>query len=179
MKNKDLTQEYVHECFDYNSKTGDLIWLNRPRHHFTRDSTQKLINGRFSGRVAGFLSGQGYRSVSLSNTSFLASRVIHLYMTGALPNGEIDHINHDRDDNRWENLRVVSRKQNCRNVSIRKTNKYGATGVHFCDLARKWRAQIGFNNRRIALGTYDDFETALRARRDAEVRYGFHPNHGI
>ena len=54
--------------------------------------------------------------------------------------------------------------------TIRRNNKSGVPGVHWVSSRRRWRASICFKGERIFLGSYDDFEDAVRARREAEER---------
>jgi hypothetical protein len=97
---------------------------------------------------------------------------------GEWPNGQVDHINGDRSDNRICNLRIVDSQQNCRNQKLRKTNATGTMGVYFHKLTGKWTAQIMQSGKRIHLGLFDTKEGAISARKLAEVGYGYHPNHG-
>jgi hypothetical protein len=84
-----------------------------------------------------------------------------------------------RDDNRWENLRDVSRHENLKNQRLAKSNSSGITGVYWHSQAKKWGAQIKHNYRTIHLGMHEDIEDAKKAREDANKRYAFHENHGL
>jgi len=99
-------------------------------------------------------------------------------MTGDLPEDEVDHINNDRTDNRWENLRGSSRIENSRNRRLPKNNRSGAIGVHFSNLERKWVAVICVNSVPKRLGAYKSFEAARVRRMAANIKYGFGGNHG-
>jgi hypothetical protein len=133
-------------------------------------------NGQFAGKPA-FETGcdQGYRRGQLLGRSVYAHRVIWALVTGEWPHGDIDHLNGDRTDNRWSNLRAVDRITNSRNASISRRNSTGAVGVHRHKTAR-WTASIGVNRRSVYLGAFSTFEAALAARQEAERQYGFHPN---
>lgn len=91
---------------------------------------------------------------------------------------EIDHINHDRSDNRIENLRLVTGGENKKNQSIRKRNKSGFTGVGWHSKAKKWRAEIKSGGVYMYLGLYSSIGDAVNARKMAEIELGFHDNHG-
>ena len=84
-------------------------------------------------------------------------------------NLDVDHINHNRLDNRRENLRVVNRVQNNRNKGLSKYNTSGCTGVSRA--RNKWEAYITMNNKKVYLGHYDNKEDAIAARKDAEEKY--------
>ena len=132
------------------------------------------------GEVVGTPNAQGYLRVNCrinwKRYDFLAHRVAFLLATGRWPNAT-DHINGVRDDNRWGNLREVDHETNMRNVRLRKTNKTGVTGVHRRG-GGLFRAAIGSGEDRENLGSFDDFFQAVCARKSAEVRCGYHENHG-
>ena len=83
----------------------------------------------------------------------------------------VDHINHNTLDNRKENLRVVSNSDNLKNSRIRIDNKTGYKGVRFDRFRNKWSAEIKVNYKKIHLGRYEKFEDAVRARKNAEIKY--------
>lgn len=88
---------------------------------------------------------------------------------GDIPDGmEIDHINRIKDDNRIENLRVVTKRQNCCNLS---TNTSGIPGVIWCKQQKKWRARIWVNGKNKHLGLFENIEDAKVARKKAEQTY--------
>jgi hypothetical protein len=93
-----------------------------------------------------------------------------LYMTGAWPDGDVDHINGDGADNRWANLRCVTHAENLWNAKKRKDNNSGYFGVSFARRERKWRAQIVVNKTYYSLGDHATAEGAARARDAAAVR---------
>lgn len=84
-------------------------------------------------------------------------------------NFDIDHINHKTNDNRKENLRIVTRSQNQMNTKLRKDNTSSAKGVYYGN--NKWVASIQVNKKRIYLGSFDKFEDAVRVRKEAENKY--------
>ena len=91
-----------------------------------------------------------------------------------LYNGEkydVDHMNHQRYDNRKNNLRVCSHRNNGKNLSLAKNNTSGITGVRFDNKLQKWIVEIMVNYKTIWLGTFDKSDDALKARREAEDKY--------
>lgn len=82
-----------------------------------------------------------------------------------------DHINRDKTDNRKCNLRKATTAQNTKNASISKRNKSGVSGVRFNTRANKWVAYITCDYKRYNLGTFEDFDSAVRARLLAEKEY--------
>jgi hypothetical protein len=140
----------------------------------------RLINsvGRNKGREAGILNDNGYRIVSIDSKRFRAHRIIWLLFNGEMPSSDIDHINGIRDDNRIENLRVVSRSENLKNQKIRSDNKSGVIGVSWGRSNGKWCVRIKSVSKYLYLGSYTDFFEACCVRKSAELRLGYHKNHG-
>lgn len=87
-----------------------------------------------------------------------------------VPNGyEIDHINRKPNDNRKENLRIVTHTGNMANLSVRRNNKWGCKGIYACP--NGYRAQININGTRKYLGSFRTLEEAISAREQAEREY--------
>ena len=91
---------------------------------------------------------------------------------------QVDHINGIRSDNKWSNLRHATQLENTRNRKKSSRNKSGVTGVIWDKSKEKWQARIGVCGKSITLGRFDDFDSAVISRKLAEVKYGFHKNHG-
>lgn len=122
-----------------------------------------------AGRVAGSLSKtRGYVVVPLDRKVYRAHRLAWLYMTGEWPAGVIDHVDRDRSNNRWSNLREVTAAGNAQNASLRKDNKSGVKGVSWCNTNKKWLAQLRVDNRNNFLGYFDSIQEAAEARGRAE-----------
>jgi hypothetical protein len=105
--------------------------------------------------------------------AYMAHRLAWLYMTGAFPKEQIDHINLDRADNRWRNLREATQSQNRANVSAYANNTSGIKGVNWDKRAGKWRAQIYIAGRKTLLGMFsakDDCSYRLCEGRPQDVR---------
>jgi hypothetical protein len=97
-----VTPEIVREMLDYDPETGVLKWRVRPS------------QGVRAGSATGCLREDGYLGVRIRMQTHLAHRLAWLWMTGDWPPSghEIDHINTNRADNRWGNLRLATRSQN-------------------------------------------------------------------
>lgn len=107
-----------------------------------------------------------------------AHRVVWAFAHGSWPTGFIDHVNGNRSDNRIENLRDVSSGTNGKNKAQNTRNVSGVTGVSWCKERRRWRAKITSDYETTILGHFEDFDEAVRVRREAEREKNFHPNHG-
>lgn len=86
----------------YNPKTGEFTYLSSKG----RKTPDLVVRS---------LDRHGYTRVSYKGKRYLAHRVAFLFQTGEWPEGDVDHINGVRSDNKWENLRIASRKQNLAN----------------------------------------------------------------
>lgn len=136
----------------------------------TRLSTNKLV---------GTISTKGYLCCGFNGKTVYAHRIAWCLASGQDldVNVQVDHINHDRLDNRLSNLRTTDNRGNSKNKTMRKINKSGATGVIFHKASCKWRAFIKVEYKQVHLGLFEDFNDAVAARKFAEVKYGFHENH--
>ncbi len=157
-----LTQEELKRQLNYNSDTGDFTWNIKKKH------------SRFQiGDIAGCKVIQGYIVIKLDAKVYKAHRLAWLYMEGYLPENEIDHINRIKNDNRWKNLRHVSRKCNRRNSGIARNNKSGITGISWAKSKEKWNANIKINHKAINLGYFENKDDAVEARWKAENKYNY------
>lgn len=169
----------IKKLLDYDPSTGLFTWRERPREDYRFERSWKHFNRRFAGKAAlKNTDTDGYRCGHILDTTFRAHRVAWAIHYGDWPDGQIDHINGDRTDNRIENLRCVSQSENKHNCKLYSNNKSGIPGVRFIDSQNRWLAKITVNREIIQLGSFVDFDAAEEARRLAEKQYGFHSNHG-
>ena len=161
----ELTQARLKELLSYDPETGIFRW--------------RVTRGKAKvGAVAGSGSGIGYKQITVDGEKYLVHRLAYLYVYGQWPVEQIDHVNGIRSDNRIDNLRVVNRYEQRQNEKRRRTNTSGVTGVCWDKQNKRWRAEIKVNGKRKHLGIFKTFYHAMKARRQAEKDYGFHPNHG-
>lgn len=171
--------DLLRKLLRYEADTGDLYWRERPASMFRTAAEAALWNARYSGRRAlSSIDRYGYRYGSVISVPCRAHRVIWAMHHGAWPEGQIDHINHMRADNRLSNLRAATQQGNGRNQKKPTTNTSGVVGVLWNKAAQKWIAQIKVDRRQKYLGIFEDFGKAVEARRNAERALGFHENHG-
>jgi hypothetical protein len=157
-----ITAERLREVLDYDPETGVFTWA-------------KGGYGIFLGSIAG-CKDKGYIRIKVDGKIYGAHRLAWLYVNGTLPDGDIDHINRVRTDNRISNLRVASKAENAQNKSKYRNNKSGIVGVYWDNLSKKWRAQIRVNGIAVYLGCYRDIDEAKAARSEAKAKYHkFHP----
>lgn len=109
--------------------------------------------------------------VSETNNNGKPVRMHRLVMNCTDKKFDVDHINHNIIDNRKENLRIVTRSQNQMNMQGRSNNTSGVTGVIFNKSANKWAVAIQKNKKRIHLGVFENFDEAVKVRKEAEIKY--------
>lgn len=170
-------QDILRELLDYDPQTGIFKWKARGPHLFRftrqfitwneRNVGTEALNSVHRGKLYGKVAGEQY----------FAHRIAWKYVYGTDPEF-IDHINGNTQDNRIANLRSVDVATNNRNMSKPKRNKSGFIGVRKSDKSDRWAAFITYEGKRINLGTFDSKADAVAARVEAEVKFGFHPNHG-
>lgn len=182
---KPLTAELIRSLMDYDPDTGLLTWKYRPPEMFpenARSSQETLAaawNAKNAGKEACACVDDGYKHGGLFYNKLRAHRAAWAIMTGKMPKGQIDHINGNGTDNRWENLRLVSGAENARNQKLHVTNTSGHAGVSWCRERRKWIAYYWNGHNNIRLGQYDDVEEAAKAARAKREALGYHENHGV
>lgn len=171
--------ETLRKLLRYEPKTGLLFWLPRRRDMFNSQRLFKAWNARHAGKEAfTCTSSYGYKKGGVSGSCQLAHRVIWALYYGEWPADQIDHINHDRIDNRIDNLRTVSNRENHMNTPIPSRNTSGIIGVHRSTNRKRWNAEIQDNKTKIKLGSFIKKSDAIDARKAAEIKYGYHVNHG-
>ena len=154
MKKEKLTQEELKRLVHYDPLTG----------LFTR-----IVNNGGRGRV-GDIAGcihNGYIRISIGYKRLFAHKLAWLYMKGYFPEHQVDHKNGIRNDNRWVNLRHVTKICNMQNMKTYSTNTSGYQGV--AKHGNKWRSGITINKKDVFLGLYDSPLEAALARFTVET----------
>ena len=166
---QELTRDRLQSLLSYNPETGEFTGLVR------RGRCQ-------AGEIAGYPNrvgnGKVYIKIKIDGKNYRAHRLAWLYSYGAWPENQLDHIDQNSTNNRLSNLRDVTNAENNKNRKRQNTNSSGFMGVSFRNDTQKWRAGIVVNGKQIHLGHFELKDDAIVARKNAEVEYGFHPNHG-
>ena len=165
-----IDQEILLNTCHYNPSTGVFkrvmkrSWMGN---WYACDSVPKSITG------------YGYLQMNFEGRPYVVHRLIFLYVTGEFPKEDVDHINGDRLDNRFENLRLVSRQDNLRNQGLRNDNTSGHMGVSHDKSRGLFHAYIGVGKgKRRSLGYHSTVEKAVEVRSLAEKELEYHNNHG-
>jgi hypothetical protein len=175
---REITVDLLRELLDYNPESGSLTWKPRSPERFGLRAS-KIFNARRGGKAAfGAIDTGGYHCSCLFGKFLLAHRVIWAMAHGEWPE-QVDHIDGNRLNNRLSNLRAATQAENSRNMARTRINSSGVSGVYWSTRDQRWRADINVGaNQRRCVGLFRDFEEAVAARRGAERRHGYHPNHG-
>lgn len=175
-KESELSHHDLVMAIDYNPRTGVFNWNEKPVNTFH----DKAWNTKYAGIIAGttaVLMGKKYRNIQVNKRPFLAHRLAWFYMNAEWPN-KIDHENGNGLDNSYSNLRNVTMTGNQRNRRRSENNTSGVTGVCFANGVGLWLSHIGLNGKQKNLGFFDYKWNAICARKSAEIKYGYHKNHG-
>ena len=150
-----ITEPLLKKLLFYDPDKGTFTWLV-PR--------QKRY-----GKRAGTVNPDGYRLIKVCGRAYMEHQLAWLYMTGAFPSGQIDHINAIRDDNRFANLRPIPGARN--KIPSKGWASSGLKGVHYSTVPGRWRARIGVDGKVIYLGMFPTKEAAYEAYCAAARKY--------
>jgi len=160
---RDFTCAEVSEFLSYDPQTGVIRWKI-----FTKGRRGPIRPGDAAGTDK-----DGYVQIKIFGKVYRAHHIAWLLMTGEWPPADcdMDHINRNRSDNAWCNLRLAHRSQNNVNSGLRADNKSGHKGVFQRKDTGKWEARITASRCVHILGNFGTMEEAIAARDDAERRY--------
>ena len=151
-----LTAEHLRRVLLYDPYTGLWKWCQGGK-----GKPKELV--WFPGTVTG---PRKYLSIAIDRLAYYVHRLVFLYMTGAWPKHEVDHIDGDQTNNRWDNLREATRSQNKYNTGIRSHNTTGFRGVYRHEDG-KFVARIKIGDKRVNLGSFDTPQQASEAYEEA------------
>ena len=155
---KHMTAEVAREILIYEPETGLFRWrVDRGNGHRAND-------------LAGRMNSNGYWVVGFKQYPLLAHRLAWLYMTGEWPPFNVDHINGDKCDNRWANLRDGSGSINAQNVRRAQRNNRSSGLLGVTQRQGRWEAQIKAQGAKRHLGSFGSPEDAHAAYVEAKRR---------
>jgi len=147
-----MTKSELFENVTYNPDTG----------LFTR--LRKTAHNAVIGKPIGTVAKNGYVVIRIGNKLYYAHRLAWLYMTGEFPKYTVDHINRNRTDNKWGNLRDVDGATNAQNTAH-------GRGRHFHKPSGRFKSSICVNYKQVHLGYYSTADGAEHAYLAAKQRY--------
>ena len=166
-----LKKEMMSDIGKQNKKQNDFYVVDDVVHVILNNSKKEVLcdveEWLKLDKYCWFENKNGYAQTNINNKLFSMSRVI----MNPNDNKVVDHINGNTLDNRKSNLRVVTQSENNMNKRIQNNNTSGITGVYFDTYSNKWRAAIKGRGRKFYLGKYNDINDAIKARKEAEIKY--------
>jgi len=142
-----IEQQYLQSKLNYNPKTGEFIWLNPPKGH-------PDLKNKNAGSLSKCRNNNYYKVIQIDGMKYKSSYLAFIYMKGYVEKDVIDHINGITTDDRYDNLREATFKENCRNIHSY-TKKSGLPlGVKKLSYG-KYQARITIDGKCISLGVYN------------------------
>lgn len=174
----EITQAYLHECLTYDPDTGVVQWRERPLHHFNWVDNQTRWNGAWAGKVVGSVKPCGKVIINLNGKTYRVDKLAHMYMLGRWSKEYVRHIDGDKTNNRWGNLKEASFSE----ISLfRKTandNTSGHKGVAPVKNRgnQKWRAMLTVKKVTVLSRHFIHKKDAIAARAQARIDHGLDPD---
>lgn len=179
-----ITAERARELLNYDPDTGVLTWKSarnwRVRDNLGRHAQPDAKRSGMPGQIAGAKNKDGYIQLTVQGKQYRAHRLAWLIVHGQWPDGQLDHKNRIRDDNRIDNLREATNQQNQWNRECPKNNRSGLKGVSMVKLkprtkwkrtpVKPWEARIRIDGKTKVLGRYVTKEEAALAYIEASQR---------
>jgi len=140
--------EELWDLFDYKPLTGQLV----------RRRTQGRMK---AGEIAGAITANGYLKVAVNNKQYYVHRLVYMWVTGNDPcDLDMDHINADRTNNRFWNLRTCTRTE----------NNFNRKAIGYVRVGKRYYARICVGNRQVvSLGGYATPQEAEAAYKKAAL----------
>ena len=153
--------EELKEFLDYNPDTGIFTWI------------KKLCKKIKVGQEAGSKHPKGYISIQFKGQLYLSHRIAYYMYHGVDPLEKmVDHKHNPKTNNKIDNLRLANNAQNqMHRVNLNRNNTSGVIGVYWNKKAKKWYSKIYYHSSQKHLGYFINKEDAIKARREAEIKY--------
>lgn len=163
--------EVLRQLLRYEPDTGKLFWKERPRSMFPSRWSYLVWNKRYAGQEAlAFVGAGGYKTGRIFKCGVSAHRAAWAIQYGEWPLGLLDHANRDKLDNRLENLRLCTARENSANKSKRKNASSKYLGVSFNKRVGKWSASMSIGSKKKHLGFYTEEPMAAIAYDQAAMK---------
>lgn len=138
-----------------------MLSVERLRELFSYDPETGILTRRSTGKPCGSQHGNGYLRVNIKGTMLYAHRIAYVIYHGRFPES-VDHKDHDRANNRINNLVGCTVAQNNKRKLKRPACSSRFIGVSFCTFTGRWRAQLVVDGKRRNIGRFDTEEEAAR-----------------
>lgn len=158
-----MDQAYLKQRLLYSPKSGVFYWISPPPAHSD-------LLGELAGSPT-LCNGKAYWTITIDRVKYKRSRLAFLYITGAMPPDQIDHINGNSLDDRWQNLRPATATENAWNHKGRARKVNLPMGVRKNASSGRFSARIGVRGKQISLGSFDTPEEAHAVYLNARKQY--------
>lgn len=163
------------DIFRYEPNTGKLFWANPvPEKYFADRRAASQFNSRFAGTETGCPDTGGYLQTRWKGKAYRTHRIIWLMAYGTWPSKDIDHADHNRQNNRLKNLSDVSKPKN-------NAHKKNNTSGHPCivnqprNTNRPWMVQIYSKGKYLTQKSFADLGDAISHRDAIRAQYNLPP----
>jgi len=164
--NKETKKKY--NTYDLSGEYGIGYTSKGEEFYFDLEDYDKIKD------ICWMINNRGYVSYTKRENKYKANHILmHRFILDCPQDMEVDHKNGkpSRNDNRRNNMRICSHQKNMCNYTKPKNNTSGVKGVSWDKTYEVWKAYITSNKQRINLGSFNDFNKAVKARKDAEDKY--------
>lgn len=153
-------EEKLKEYLKYDPKTGILTWIKKP---------SKRV--KVKSQAGCYDKTTGYMRTQLHGIALYNHRVVWFLYHGTWPQGQVDHKDGDKLNNKISNLRDISVSENNRNKPLHYLNTSGMTGVHYYTKTDRWHVRLKKGSINHFIGSFTCLEEAKKARRQAEIQF--------
>jgi hypothetical protein len=143
-----ITQDRLKNLVSYNPETGE----------FTSLVNRRMIK---AGQRLGYINRAGYYVMRIDGRTYYSHVIAWIYMNGSRPEKEVDHIDLNKLNNKWDNLRAATGQQNSANKTKRSDSKQPYKGIQ--PKGRKWFYYITVAGKRFRSGVFETPELAHAA----------------
>lgn len=137
-----ITKDIMESILHYDPDTGIFTWIN-------------CIKKKLNGMEAGGKNKSGYMLIKINGIKYYAHRLAFMIMIGDFPKNNVDHIDGNKVNNKWKNLREATFSENSFNSKLRNDNTSGCKCVSFHIRNKKWQVSITLNGKRKHYGFFD------------------------
>jgi len=153
-----ISHDELLELIHYDPIAGEWNWTGR--------RTKGIIKGAKPGNI----SKTGRLRIFVNGKFYLSSRLAFFYMTGRWSEYDIDHIDGNKLNDRFSNLREATRSQNLANKKCMRKGLKGVT-LHKRRTKDVWSACVQVNKKSIRLGFFGTEQEAHEAYCQAAKKY--------
>ena len=154
----------LHNYYDLSKEYGIGYDINHNEFYFDKEDYEWIKKYPWHIKSTGYVETNNFENQGFTT--------LHRIIMGLdkYDNRKVDHINHNRADNRRCNLRIATDLENGWNIGVRKNNLTGVTGVQIRENG-KWRAFMSYKGKSVLNKTFNTFEEAVAARKKVEEKY--------